>query len=323
MATEPPVPQTAERPLIPVSWSRFYQDCLTASLGIRRNFGRWGPKGGVCGVSPDGCVAAVVLAAHLTATVLDRPRAGCLLVDATLDDGRPFEWAINEVNWRQETGSGCGMAAVYKVAGSPSMVAFTCLTLNGRPDLPWHTSGTSDAENAVRTLLREIGDDPTRDGLRDTPARVLRSFREMTAGARVNPADVLRQTFEVQHDEMVVLRDVAFTSVCEHHLLPFVGEVSIGYLPGKVVGISKLARLVECYARRLQVQERLTTQLADAVERHLEAKGVGVLVSALHSCMSCRGVKQAGARMITSAVRGAMKDEGPARAEWLNLARLR
>src|SRR5919201_4803197 len=131
------------------------------------------------------------------------------------------------------------------------------------------------AQNAVVTLLRFIGEDPSRAGLADTPSRVVRAWREMTAGYDEDPAEILSRTFEESSDELIVLRGVSFYSTCEHHLLPFYGEACVGYLPGKVVGISKLARLVNCFAHRLQVQERMTRQIADAIETQLEARGVG------------------------------------------------
>jgi GTP cyclohydrolase I len=175
------------------------------------------------------------------------------------------------------------------------------------------------AEEAVATILRFVGENPSRDGLIDTPGRVARAWREITAGYREDPAEILGTTFEEECDEMVVLTGVSFYSTCEHHLLPFYGEVSVGYLPGKVVGISKLARVVNCFARRLQIQERLTRQIADAIETHLDAQGVAVVVRAHHLCMGCRGVKQPGTDMITSAMRGALRTDAIARSEFLRL----
>ncbi len=180
---------------------------------------------------------------------------------------------------------------------------------------------TAVAEQAVKTLLQLIREDPGRDGLVDTPARVVKSLLELTSGYRLDPAKILARTFDVAYDEMVIVRDIDFTSLCEHHLLPFAGTVTIGYLPtDRVVGLSKLPRLVECFARRLQVQERLTTEIAEAIEQHLGAKGVGVIVTATHTCMSARGVAKV-APMVTSAMLGALRDKPAARAEFLALAR--
>ncbi len=174
------------------------------------------------------------------------------------------------------------------------------------------------AEAAVRELLAAIGEDPEREGLRETPARVARAYAEVTSGLRMSAEDVLTTTFDIGHEEMVLVRDIELWSMCEHHLVPFTGVAHVGYIPaesGKITGISKLARLVDVYAKRPQVQERLTTQVADALMRILEARGVIVVIEAEHLCMTMRGVKKAGARTITSAVRGVMLSSSTTRAE--------
>lgn len=165
------------------------------------------------------------------------------------------------------------------------------------------------AEAAVRELLLAIGEDPEREGLQETPARVARAYAELTAGMRQRPEEVLTTTFDIGHDEMVLVRDIELWSMCEHHLVPFTGVAHVGYIPsesGKITGLSKLARLVDVYAKRPQVQERLTTQVADALMEILEPRGVIVVIEAEHLCMTMRGVRKAGARTITSAVRGMM-----------------
>ena len=165
------------------------------------------------------------------------------------------------------------------------------------------------AEAAIRELLYAIGEDPSREGLKDTPARVARAYEELTAGLRQSPEHVLTTTFDIGHDEMVLVKDIELWSMCEHHLVPFTGVAHVGYIPaesGKITGLSKLARLVDLYAKRPQVQERLTTQVADAMMELLEARGVIVVIEAEHLCMTMRGVRKAGARTITSAVRGIM-----------------
>jgi GTP cyclohydrolase I len=179
----------------------------------------------------------------------------------------------------------------------------------------------AEAEEAVATLLRFIGEEPERDGLRDTPARVVKAWREMTAGYAEDPEEILARTFDESSDELVILRGISFYSTCEHHLLPFYGQAVVGYLPGKVVGISKLARLVECFAKRLQVQERMTRQIAEAVETHLEARGVGVVLRAHHLCMGCRGVRQEETEMVTSSMLGTLRTDATSRAEFLRLCR--
>lgn len=178
----------------------------------------------------------------------------------------------------------------------------------------------TDPERAITTLLTLIGEDPQREGLIDTPKRVLKAWREMTSGYREDPGEILSRTFDEPSQEMVVLRGISFHSVCEHHLLPFHGTASVGYLPGKVVGISKLARLVDCFARRLQIQERLTRQIAEAIEGHLEARGVGVMIRARHLCMGCRGVKLPDTELLTSAMLGMLGEDTSARAEFLRLS---
>jgi GTP cyclohydrolase I len=167
------------------------------------------------------------------------------------------------------------------------------------------------AAAAVRELLLAIGEDPDREGLRDTPSRVARAYAELTAGMRQTPSDVLTTTFDLGHDEMVLVRDIELWSMCEHHLVPFTGVAHVGYIPstsGKITGLSKLARLVDVYAKRPQVQERLTTQIADALVAGLDARGVIVVIEAEHLCMTMRGVRKAGARTITSAVRGQLRN---------------
>jgi GTP cyclohydrolase I len=167
------------------------------------------------------------------------------------------------------------------------------------------------AENAVRELLIAVGEDPDREGLKETPARVARAYREIFAGLWQKPEDVLTTTFDLGHDEMVLVKDIEVLSSCEHHLVPFVGVAHVGYIPsleGKITGLSKLARLVDVYARRPQVQERLTTQIADSLMEILEPRGVIVVVECEHMCMSMRGVRKVGAKTITSAVRGQLRD---------------
>jgi GTP cyclohydrolase I len=178
------------------------------------------------------------------------------------------------------------------------------------------------AEAAIRELLIAVGEDPDREGLQETPARVARAYKELLAGMRLGAEDVLTTTFDMGHDEMILVRDIELWSMCEHHLVPFTGVAHVGYIPadsGKITGLSKLARLVDVYAKRPQVQERLTTQIADSLMEILEARGVIVVIEAEHLCMTMRGVKKAGARTITSAVRGTMRSNASTRAEAMAL----
>jgi GTP cyclohydrolase IA len=171
---------------------------------------------------------------------------------------------------------------------------------------------------AVRELLLAIGEDPDRDGLRDTPARVGRMFAEVFAGLHSDPRLLLRKTFEVDHEEMVLQKDIEFASFCEHHLLPFTGRAHVAYLPtGRVVGLSKLARAVDLLARKPQIQERLTQEIADLIQEELSPRGVLIVVEAVHACMTVRGVKKPGTTCVTSAARGLYQTNAAARAEVL------
>ena len=178
------------------------------------------------------------------------------------------------------------------------------------------------AEEAVRTLLRWAGDDPAREGLVDTPKRVARAYEEYFSGYGQDPYAILRRTFEETngYDEMVVLRDIDFRSHCEHHVAPIVGRAHIGYLPNhRVVGISKLARVVDVFARRLQIQEKLTTEIADSIETVLQPRGVGVVIEAAHHCMTTRGVRKEGVLMVTSRMLGTFRTDPKTRREFLSM----
>ena len=188
-------------------------------------------------------------------------------------------------------------------------------------DQPQHHDVTREqAEEAVRTLLRWAGEDPAREGLLDTPRRVVKAYGDWFSGYADDPAEYLKRTFkEVEgYDEMVVLRDIEFESHCEHHMAPIIGKAHVGYLPdGKVVGISKLARVVEAYARRFQVQEKLTAQIANAIQDVLHPRGVGVVVEAAHECMTTRGIHKRGVSMVTSKMLGGFREDARTRAEFL------
>ena len=175
-------------------------------------------------------------------------------------------------------------------------------------------------EKAVTEILSAVGEDVGREGLRKTPERVARMYAELLAGARENPELYLRSIFTEKYDEVVLLRDIPFYSICEHHLMPFIGSAHVAYMPaGSVLGVSKLARIVDCFARRLQVQERLTDQIADFIMNGLKPKGVAVVLEASHSCMTIRGIKKPGSEMVTSALRGIFRKDPKSRSEVLSL----
>ena len=185
---------------------------------------------------------------------------------------------------------------------------------------PNDTPSREQAEEAVRVLLRWAGEDPAREGLLDTPSRVVKAYSDWFSGYNDDPRDYLQRTFEevAGYDELIVLRDIEFESHCEHHMAPIIGKAHVGYLPdGKVVGISKLARVVETYARRFQVQEKLTAEIATAIQDVLNPRGVGVVVEAAHECMTTRGVHKRGVSMITSKMLGGFRDDARTRAEFL------
>jgi len=185
-----------------------------------------------------------------------------------------------------------------------------------------HQVDQARAEAAVRELLLAIGEDPEREGLRATPARVARSYAEIYAGLHVDPDEVLQTTFDENHDELVLVKEIPLYSTCEHHLVPWHGTAAVGYVPGtdgRITGLSKLARLVDLYAKRPQVQERLTSQVADAMVRRLQPRGVIVVVEAEHLCMAMRGIRKPGSRTVTSAVRGIFKSDPRTRAEAMSL----
>lgn len=194
--------------------------------------------------------------------------------------------------------------------------------MQGRPAMSDSRNNVSraDAEAAVRTLLRWSGEDPAREGLLDTPKRVVRAYEDWFSGYALDPDDYLARTFEEVegYDELIVLRDIQFESHCEHHMAPIIGRAHVGYLPnGKVVGISKLARVVEAYARRFQVQEKMTAQIAGCIQRALNPLGVGVVVEAAHECMTTRGVHKRGVSMVTSTMLGTFREDARTRGEFL------
>src|SRR5512139_2245789 len=200
------------------------------------------------------------------------------------------------------------------------------VTSDSAPIMERNEVSRHDAEAAVRTLLRWAGEDPAREGLLDTPQRVVDAYTDWFSGYAIDPRDYLRRTFEetAGYDEMVVLRDIEFESHCEHHMAPIIGRAHVGYLPtGKVVGISKLARVVDVFARRFQVQEKMTAEIARCINDVLQPRGVGVVIEAAHECMTTRGVHKRGVSMITSKMLGAFRDDARTRAEFLTFIDIR
>ena len=208
---------------------------------------------------------------------------------------------------------------MYKVLAGKSAIASSDNKMIGR-DKP----SRADAEAAVRTLIEWAGDDPDREGLVDTPNRVVRAYEEFFAGYHEDPVEILAATFQetADYDEMIVMRDIRLESHCEHHIVPILGRAHIGYLPsGRVVGISKLARVIEVFAKRLQIQETLTAQIAETIQTALQPRGVGVVIEAAHQCMTTRGVRKPGVSMVTSHMLGSFRDDPITRQEFLSIIR--
>lgn len=268
----------------------------------------------VYGVPRGGAVPAALVAGFLVVPLVSAPTTGTLVVDDLVDSGTTaarFDRSMFD--------------ALFRKSWAPTDLAPSAVPVPNDDWIvfPWErTDEDSGPTEAVRRLLQFVGEDPTREGLLDTPGRVVKALGELTSGYAQDPATILERTFDVPFDEMVVVTGITFTSLCEHHVLTFSGTVDVGYLPSdRVVGLSKIPRLVECFARRLQVQERLTTEIAEAMNDQLNPSGVGVVVRARHSCMGCRGVRQPSAEMVTSKLLGQMRDDARARSEFLALTR--
>jgi len=257
---------------------------------------------------PRGGMFVAALASHRV-TLVDDPADADIFVDDIIDSGE------TAAKWKTKYGK--GTVALVDKLHRPEDTKLPWIVF------PWERQrGEDSPQSAVTRILQYLGQDVTREGLVRTPERVIGALTEMTAGFHQDPAKILTTTFKEKSDEMIVLRKCRFASLCEHHILPFTGTATIGYLPGeKVVGISKLARLLFCFSRRLQIQERLTAQIAKSIEQYLSPLGVGVILKAHHACMGCRGVNQPDAEMVTSAMLGAFRENPSARAELLELSR--
>jgi len=289
-----------------------WADCEAAADEVAASVGHL-EIAGVYGIPRGGIPAALLIAARLGVPVVGTPDdPGTLVVDDLFDSGA----TAREFGSRH-------VAALFRKPHSPQLELWhSGPTLDGWLVFPWEDDDEQHGPtDAVRRLIQHVGEDPDREGLLDTPKRVVKSFTELTAGYRQDPAAILATTFAEDCDQMVVVEGIEFTSMCEHHLLPFRGTATVAYIPGeRVVGLSKIARLVECYARRLQVQERLTQQIADAMRDHLQPEGVGVVIRSRHLCMGVRGVRKPDATMVTSALHGLFFTDSITRAEFMALA---
>lgn len=255
------------------------------------------PEGKIFGVPRGGAILA-----GMTRRSVDDPEEADFILDDIIDSGR------TQKAW-----------SVYK---KPFLALYHAKDQGGDwLHFPWEKSSDSDIEDHVVRMLQYIGEDATREGLKDTPARIVKSWKELFSGYQKDPKELFRTFEEGACSEMVILKDIEFYSTCEHHFLPFFGKINIGYIPnGKVIGISKLARLVEVFARRMQIQENLVKQIADTLVTELHPLGVIVIAEAQHFCMTARGVQKQQSKMVTSAIRGAFAEQA-ARAEFLSLTK--
>lgn len=288
-----------------VTWNIFNARCQTLAKSISEEVAA------VYGIPTGGCFVAQYLSDFLEIPCLDSvghwAKDRLLIVDDLIATGTTILPYID---------AGYQVAVLFRKPTSPKIYV-GAVEVDDWIKFPWEHTGRP--EDAVIRLLDFLGDDPMREGLKDTPRRVCESLKEMTGGHQLEPKQVLGTTFKQDCDEMVVLRGIEFHSLCEHHLLPFSGEAIVGYIPDdRVVGISKLARLVDCFARRLQIQERMTIQIVDAIMENLMPKGAACIIAAHHQCMGCRGVCKPNTEMITSCLRGAIKEDPRARAEFLS-----
>lgn len=283
---------------------------IEANHEAHRLAARWEGQNltGVYGIPAGGVPVALIVSRLLDLPILEAPEPGCLVVDDLVDSGATF----SRYPQRKD--------ALFRKPWSPERVAPDATEVDDWIAFPWEKADGAPEDGIVR-LLQYVGEDPTREGLLDTPKRVIKAFAEMTSGYAMDPATILSTQFSEDYDQMIVLHSIEFASMCEHHLQPFRGTAAVGYIPqGKIVGLSKLARLVEAYARRLQVQERMTEQIKEALVEHLEPLGAAVYIEAHHSCMGNRGIRKHEGRMVTQALYGAMRDDGSARDEFMRLA---
>jgi len=306
-----------------ISWEDVYSAAGMLADAVRSSaLWRAGRIVDVYGVPSGGVPLALLLAERLKLPVAEVPGPFTVVVDDIVDSGATLRGL--------KFSKGTGVPALYTtmIKYRDAKLPFDCVSfrLVNREDpkwfiFPWDHTGEEGPESNVTRILQYLGEDPDRDGLRETPKRFIKAMSEMCEGYTEDPEEILSKRFEASSDEMVLLRNISFSSLCEHHLLPFSGKAHVAYLPkenGKVVGLSKLARLVNCYAHRLQIQERLTSEIATALDTYAETNGVGVVVQAQHGCAQCRGVRQPSAEMVTSCLLGKFR-RASVRAEFLSL----
>lgn len=264
----------------------------------KRVYGYGVPRGGVF-------AALAVQAAYRPLNLVEQPEDADVIIDDVLDSGSTF------ASYRRRFGDKPFLVLVNKHDEN----------IHSWVQFPWNRMEKEDGpQDNIRRILQYIGEDPNREGLRETPDRVVRSYAELFAGYKQDPADIFKTFDGDGYDEIVLLKDIEIHSMCEHHMLPFIGRAHVAYIPdGKVIGLSKLARLVDIFARRLQIQEKLTTQVTEALNANLRPRGAACVIEAKHLCVSCRGVQKQHSSMVTSSLTGAFKEEHSARQELLTL----
>jgi len=295
-----------------VGASKFQADCLALAEKIKasgKDFKN------IYGIPRGGVPVALVLSHHLGLPIVEDWQLSSLIIDDLIDSGETLSRFAVQTN-----GEFQNCAVLYGKPHSPK-VQFTQEVLKENTWIEFYYENTAkDKEQLITRLLEHIGEDPKREGLKDTPKRVVKMWDEIFGGYQQKEEDFFKAVFTSDLDEMVVVKDIPFYSHCEHHMVPFCGTAHIGYIPnGKVLGLSKMARLVDMYAKRLQIQEVLTKQVADALEKNLKPQGVMVVMEAEHLCMSMRGVRKSGAKTVTSVTLGAFRDQDKTRNEFLRI----
>jgi GTP cyclohydrolase I len=296
--------------MIDLTWEDIYREA--GKLANRHAHKRYT---GIYGIPQGGAPVALVVSNYLQLPVLDEPELGCLIVDDLVDSGATAAKELNNLE-------GVEFDALFRKEYSPTHLAPEAFEVDGWINFPWERA-KGEPQDAITRLLEYIGEDPTREGLLDTPKRVLKAFKEMTDGYNADISTILGTTFDVGDvDEMIVVTGIDFVSLCEHHMLPFTGTATVAYIPGeRVVGLSKIPRIVEAFSHRLQVQERLTRQITRALDEHLGTQGSACLITSGHACMGHRGVKKPNAKMTTSSLTGLFKTDADTRHEFLMLAK--
>jgi GTP cyclohydrolase I len=309
-----------------VGVNKFRSDCIELASQIRKSDFHFK---NIYGIPRGGVLVALELAHHLDLPLTEKPDDFTLIVDDLIDSGETLREVVIEhttPNWdalKPKTEVIYNCAVLYSKPHSPK-VKFVHEHLKENAWIEFFYENTeTDIQSNITRILEFIGENPNREGLIDTPKRVVKMYEEIFGGYKMNEEVLYKATFESDIDEMVLIKDIPFFSYCEHHMVPIFGKVHIAYIPkGKVLGLSKFSRLVDIYARRLQIQEQLTCQIAESIEKHLSPLGIGVIIEARHLCTEMRGIKKHNNTTVTSVTKGVFRDKKETREEFLNLIKL-